>query len=123
MEYAVTKEEIKTLLDDVILMTVRETITELKKTGFLRKDDKTIYKSIDKQLKAYYGAILSGKTGDSEMKRALTNVMADTYFPVILYYYHDHMTIEQIAEVYDCEVSTITRNKKRLCLLIDDYLF
>lgn len=122
MDYTVNKEDLVNLLDEAITLTVRETISELKKTGFLRKDDKQVYKSISKQLRAYFGALLDGEQPDPEMGRALENIIDDDYFPVILYYYQDGFTIEKIAEIYDCEVSTITRNKKRLCLMIDNYL-
>lgn len=123
MEYTVNKDELIKLLDEAILLTVRETISELKKTGYLRKDDKQVYKSVSRQLRAYFGALLDGEPADPEMTRALDAIIDDDYFPVLLYYYQDGYTIEKIAEIYDCEVSTITRNKKRLCLTIDNYLF
>lgn len=121
--YTVTKEDLSKLLQDVISCTIRETIAELKKTGFLRRDDKEAYKTIDKRLKAYFGAKISGEEPDPDMTRALRSIVDDDYFPVIMYYYQEHMTIEAIAEAYNVEVSTITRNKKRLCLMIDNYLF
>lgn len=123
MDYTVSKEDLSKLLQEVISCTIRETIAELKKTGFLRRDDKEAYKTVDKKLKAFFEAKLNGEEPDPDMIRALVYIIDDPYFPVIRLYYQEHKTIEAIAEIYNVEVSTITRNKKRLCLMIDNYLF
>ena len=39
----------------------------------------------------------------------------DDYFDIIPLYYFTGNTIEHIASGYDVDISTITRNKKRLC--------
>lgn len=116
------KEEVVGLLSDVIRLTVRETIAEMRKMGFLNRDERQAYKSVSRKLYAHFEDISAGGDGDPEITEALDSMIDDDYFPVLLYYYEDRMTVEQIAEAYDCEVSTITRNKKRLCLLIDQFL-
>lgn len=116
------KEEVFGLLSEVIRLSVRETISELRKMGFLNRDERQAYKSVSRKLYDYFDAISAGESGDPDIADALDSLIDDDYFPVLLYYYEDRMTVEQIAEAYDCEVSTITRNKKRLCLLIDTFL-
>lgn len=122
MSDATKKEEVVGLLSDVIRLTVRETIAEMRKMGFLNRDERQAYKSVSRKLYAHFEAISKGEDGDPDITEALDSLIDDDYFPVLLYYYEDRMTVEQIAEAYDCEVSTITRNKKRLCLLIDQFL-
>ena len=122
MSDATKKEEVVGLLSDVIRLTVRETIAEMRKMGFLNRDERQAYKSVSRKLDAHFEAISEGEDGDPDITEALDSLIDDDYFPVLLYYYEDRMTVEQIAEAYDCEVSTITRNKKRLCLLIDQFL-
>lgn len=116
------KEEVFGLLAEVIKLSVRETISELRKMGFLNRDERQAYKSVSRKLFSHFEAISAGENGDPDITDALDSLIDDDYFPVLLYYYEDRLTVEQIAEIYQCEVSTITRNKKRLCLQIDTFL-
>lgn len=72
------------------------------------------YTEITSILSAYYN------TGESDphVKQALKKIEGDTYSEIIPLYYRERYTIERLAEYFDVEVSTITRNKKRLCLAI-----
>lgn len=45
---------------------------------------------------------------------ALNTIKKDKYYKVIEYIYFESKTREEIAEIFDCEVKTITRNKNRL---------
>lgn len=114
--------DILELLEEVIRATVRETVSELRKTGYLRENDKLAYKSMADKLRSYFEAVSDGKRADPAVKEALADIADDYYFPVIILYYRERKTIEQIAEIYNVEVSTITRNKKRLCLTMHHYI-
>lgn len=91
---------------------VKETISELKRTGLLKNVTDLAYSEVTELLKDYYD---SGER-DSVISKALKELDSDTYFKIIPLYFRYNYTIEQIAEVFDVEISTITRNKKRLCL-------
>lgn len=93
---------------------VRLTIDELKRQGFFRNNNELAYAEISSVLTAYY------KDGekDEAVAEALRQLSADPYFRIIPLYYDYGYTIDKLAELFNVEVSTITRNKKRLCLQI-----
>lgn len=97
-----------------IKMIVRETIEELKRNGMLKTYNELAYSEISAILAAYYD---DGET-DSEIRSAIEKTEGDPYYKIIPLYFSYKYTIEKIAEVFDVEISTITRNKKRLCLQI-----
>ena len=88
------------------------TINELKKNGMLKTD--VSYQEASELLQAYY----EGGERDKQIREALKGVSSDKYYKIIPLYYGYNYTIEQIAEVLQVETSTVTRNKKRLCLKI-----
>lgn len=93
---------------------VRETIDELKRSGILRSYNEMAYAEVTSVLNAYYD---DGEC-DTAVTEALRKIEGDTYYKIIPLYFSYGYTIERIAEVFGVEVSTITRNKKRLCLAI-----
>lgn len=97
-----------------IQMIVRLTIEELKRSGILKNYNELAYSEISSVLAAYYD---DGET-DTAITKALHSIESDPYYKIIPLYFRYSYTIEKIAEVFDVEVSTITRNKKRLCLAI-----
>lgn len=104
-----TDEEIK----EIVNLAVKTTVKEFKRCGLL-KEDIAAYTDISNLLKAYYK---NGKK-DDQITYAIQNHRFDQYFRIILLYYEDGKTIEQIAEILEIDVSTVVRNKKRLCLEI-----
>lgn len=92
---------------------VRMTIEEFKKSGLLKSNDEVAYSEMSVNLRSYYHG---EKTHD--ITQALKKIESDPYFEIIPLYYQKNNTIERIAEEFGVEVSTITRNKKRLCLLL-----
>jgi DNA-directed RNA polymerase specialized sigma24 family protein len=48
------------------------------------------------------------------IERALDAIKDDRYFNIIPMKYFDEVAIEEIAELFDCDVTTIRRNKNRL---------
>lgn len=116
----VNEKRLTEVLEKMVRMTVRETVAELRKQGLLQSQGDISYKTITEKLNAYY-APFSTAISDEDRQRiddALYAVGVDEYFEVIPLYFRDHWTIEKIAEELDREPSTITRNKKRLCLKI-----
>lgn len=98
----------------VIRVIVRETIEELKRSGLLKSLDEIAYSEMSAMLSAYYNA----GENDSVIREAIKKTENDPYYKIIPLYFDYKYTIEQIAEVFDVEISTITRNKKRLCIQI-----
>lgn len=101
---------IKAYIDSAIKKTVRE----LKKQGVVKTDDSAGYAEAVTRLKAYYKNDLQ----DDEITAALVKMSGDRYIDIIPLYYYSNKTIEHIASLYDVDISTITRNKKRLCMEI-----
>lgn len=93
---------------------VKDTIDELKRGGYLRTESEMIYTDMAVMLSAYY----SGGQNDEAITSALRTVETDHYYKVIPLYYSYNYTIQRIAELYGVEISTIVRNKKRLCIEI-----
>ena len=100
------------LEDPQIKKIVKETIRELIQTGFLKPDDKQIPGKAAEILIEYYR---TGET-DGAINAALQQIRGDYYFKVIPLYYKRRKKNEQIAEYYNVDISTITRNKRRLSI-------
>lgn len=100
--------------DESIRKIVKETIEELKRQGFLRSTNELAYAEISSILAAYYQ---EGQE-DEIIRKAVEALQSDPYYKIIPLYFDYGYTIERIAEAFCVEISTITRNKKRLCLQI-----
>lgn len=59
---------------------------------------------------------------DPALLQALKQLSDDEYIDIIFLLYRDCVTIERVAEIFDKDVSTIKRNKKRLIKLIYEAL-
>lgn len=104
------KLEIQAYIDD----TVKKTVQELKKNGLINADPKNGYEETVSKLRAYY----QSDKDDESITKALDTLKDDVYFDIIPLYYLSNQTIEHIASMYNVDTSTITRNKKRLCMEI-----
>ena len=103
-------DEIKRIID----LAVKTSIAEYKKSGLLKDSDNVAYSDASEILTSFYQ---SNKT-DSSVAYAIQGQRFDPYFKIITMYFQDKRTIESIAEELGVDVSTIVRNKKRLCLAI-----
>ena len=105
-----TDEEIKKYID----LAVKRSIKEYKRSGMLKGSDNAIYTDIAELLANYY------KNGQAEanITYAIQGQRFDPYYLIIPLYYGEGKTIESIAEKLGVDVSTVVRNKKRLCLAI-----
>jgi len=99
-------------INDLVRRTVKETVMELRKHGLLKRADDVAYSEISNRLYEFY----ENPDLDRKLGEALDKIRGDYYFDIIPQYYRHKVTIDWIAEGYHCETSTITRNKKRLCL-------
>lgn len=99
---------------EMIREIVKETIMELHKSGLLKSIDEIAYTEVSSILKAYY----DGRESDDTIREALKGIENDQYFKIIPLYFNYDYTIEKIAETLNVEISTIVRNKKRLCISI-----
>lgn len=91
-----------------------EVIEELAKREMLRPSNSIAYSDISDRLYDFYEA----GAKDYDIQTALKEIERDSYYKIIPLYFAELNTIEQIAEKFNVEISTITRNKKRLCLQI-----
>lgn len=103
-------------MQSLVRTTVRATINELNRRGLL-KDDQTIkYREASEILREYYKA----QEADKQVWEALGIIGGDQYYTIIPLYFLKNYTIEKIAEILNVEVSTVSRNKKRLCIQFYD---
>ena len=90
---------------------VNVTVNQLLKDNMLKYSDSVIYDKMSESLRGYYSE------GSNELLRlALDIVRTDPYYELLELYYRDNMTLEQIAEARYLDISTVVRNKKRLCI-------
>jgi DNA-binding NarL/FixJ family response regulator len=80
----------------------------------MKGSDNAVYADASEILLNYYR---SGKH-EASITYAIQGLRFDPYFRIIQLYFEEGKTIEQIAEVLGVDVSTVMRNKKRLCLII-----
>lgn len=105
-----TDEEVKAYIE----MAVQRTVRELKKSGRMKQDDDAVYDDMKEILADYYS---KGKT-DAKITYAIYGKRFDPYYSIIIDYYEKGLTLAAIAEKMGVDVSTVGRNKRRLCLEI-----
>lgn len=99
---------------DEIKEVVEMTIKCFKAQGMLKESDSMAYEEATAILKRFFR---EGQK-DNNIKYALSGLRYDAYFAIIPKYFRENKTIETIADELGVDVSTIVRNKKRLCLEI-----
>lgn len=104
-----TRQEI----EEIIKQTAIATVEELKAAGAIDQRG-MVYKDVEKLLREYY----KNDEDNVRLEEVLKKIRTDSYFDIIPLYYYSDNTIEHIAQLYDVDTSTITRNKKRLCFKI-----
>lgn len=104
------------MTSDEVKEVVKTTINELLKERMIKYNDNIIYDKMSEMLRAYYN-----KPYES-MTLALSQLVADPYYELLEMYYRDNLTLEQIAECKYLDISTVVRNKKRLCIKLFEVL-
>lgn len=105
-----TDERVKELID----LAVKTSIEEYKKSGLLKESENVVYSDASEIIASYYQ---SGK-GEASITYAIQGQRFDPYFRIIPMYFQEKKTIEKISEELGVDISTVVRNKKRLCLAI-----
>lgn len=103
------------MTDQDVQAIVQQTIRELMKQDLMKSAVTVAYSEISERLRKFYAPFHS-QEDDKELAEALEHLKKDRYRHILWMYYRDGYTIEEIAEQLGVEVSTVTRNKKRLCL-------
>lgn len=101
-----------------VLEIVRMTIAELQRAGMLKETRDSAYAEANDLLKRYFD---QGEK-DEAVKAALDKLKGDKYFGILPMFYGYGYTIDEIADGMEVEASTVSRNKKRLCLEVYKYI-
>lgn len=108
-------------IEKIIEDTVNRTVLKLKMSGLMKDDRKTAAQKTEEILKNYPRFKLSDQPYTKKLcdkiETAMNTIKDDYYYDVILLYYFDGMTREEVAEHFNTSETTISRNKKRL---VDD---
>ena len=107
------KEEIQALIYD----TVKATVDELLRLNAIRPPTEAVQGAVADRLARHYAG-----EKDAELVLAISSVLGDPFYGLIPLYWQGHKTLEQIAEIMHCDVSTVSRNKKRLLLKLYEEL-
>lgn len=91
---------------------VKEVVKELKRSHMLKNEADAIYSDTSSRLFRYY----EGGEHNEAIKAAISEFENDQYKDIIPLYFKDKWTIEAVAEIMGVDVSTIVRNKKRICM-------
>lgn len=107
-------EELKTVVNHA----VSETIRQLKKDGYISGSDADYRRGGDLLKRYYKGGVLPDGIRQADAARAIASVRSDAFYELLPLYYGDGATIEKLAEYFRCDVTTVSRNKKRLVIEI-----
>lgn len=117
-EIALYRNGDKSMIDKeiqrIIELTVEKTIAGFKKSGLLKDSENVAYSDASAILSSYYKA----DKKEASITYAIRGIRFDPYARIIPMYYGEGKTLETIAEELGVDVSTVVRNKKRLCLAI-----
>lgn len=112
--------DIKELINEV----TTQTVVKLKKSRLIKDNRKSAFKKTEELLRNYNKYLAAVKVDpDNTMKtktmikiidEALNAIGNDPYYSIIEMYYFERKTRSKIAEFYDVDDKTITRNKIRL---------
>ena len=91
---------------------VRITIEELLNANALTDSYPRVRQIVEHELRTFF----SGEC--NRIGKILNRLSDDKYIDIIFLYYRDNKTLEFIAEYFDRDVTTVSRNKKRLILAI-----
>ena len=109
----------------LIELTVKHTVSELKRAGMIRENKLNSYQKTEKILYMY--PKMKKIVGEYEIDGlkitrkfirliddALTGISDDPYFEIIKMKYFDGKTHEEIAEYFDVQPAAISKQRKRL---------
>ena len=107
---------------DIIDQAVKETIRELKRNKLLKPTRLNSFTRVEKILYLY-----PKLTIHDPMKQCIDNALSvikgDEYYGVIESYFFEDLTFEKIADIYDVDTRTVSRNRTRLVKVLAQELF
>lgn len=106
------------MTDKEIRQIVRITIEELTTSKLIKPEYGIIADKIEPIVNAYY----AGTYNSDRLGQALAKIKTERYGDTIEYIYKHGYTLEHIAELYQVDVSTVSRNKQRLLRKVYDML-
>ena len=92
-------------------------------TGNHQLDTRTDDDKAEEQIEAIKNSILITKRYIDVIDKALSKIADDNYYDLIRLRYFEGKTREEIAEYFNVDVATISRNKNRLINKLKIYLF
>ena len=92
-------------------------------SGNHQVDTRTDDEKANEQIEALENSILITKRYIAVIDDALSRIANDKYYDLIRLRYFEDKTREEIAEYFDVDVATISRNKNRLINTLKIYLF
>lgn len=92
-------------------------------TGSHSLDTRTDNEKAEEQIEAIEHSIIITKRYIECIDKALEKISGDNYFDLIRLRYFEGQTREEIAEYFNVDVATISRNKNRLINTMKIYLF
>lgn len=115
--------DIKQIIDD----TVSETLIKLKKLSLMKENKLTAYRKTEELLRNYQ----KWKDSDAKLTKKLVEILdrelgvleSDLYYDIIPMIYFENCSREEVAEYFDVNERTITRNKIRLVNQLKVVLF
>lgn len=108
-------------IQEVGLQTKSKSITTF--SGNISYDTKSDDEKIEEKIEAIEHSIQTTRNYIKVIEAALERLTDDPYFEIIPMKYFEGKTREQIAEHFNVDVSTISRNKNRLINLLQIRLF
>lgn len=93
---------------------VKMTIEELLNDNALTDPFPRIKQIVEHKLRLFFNTNKDG----TNIGYVLNQLSDDEYIDIIFLYYRDNKTLDFIAEYFDRDITTISRNKKRLILSI-----
>lgn len=112
-----TDEELKRYID----LVVGDAIKKLTDDGLIKRQTDIDYANVSKKLYEFYQGNHQEEIGGA-VRDGLEKLLDDPYFRILPLYYGQQVTIEKLAVEFGVDISTIVRNKKRLCLSLNDMI-
>ena len=113
--------------EELINKTVKETVLQLKIEGLMKDRIRSPQEKTEDLLRNYQALTMSGDPAAEKMiqriEMALRVIKEDPYYDVIIMYYIEGKTREDIADLLNTSVTTVSRNKSRLISRISAVLF
>lgn len=107
-------------ISEIIEKTARQVVAELKRQEMLTDSKQGTFQKTEKALYTYYQQVGSKEMTEETKKfctlieRAIATLYDEPYFDILPLKYGENLTFEKIAEFFQCDVSTITRTRKKL---------